>query len=306
MSWLGANTFATPRGLRRRLDIAALFTSAHCLLSVFPEVFTASATMRRKCRSGLQHHPIGWKRAPPNVFPINVSWQTWRLAFEFHDATRDLYWREVEPNLPGLRRLYAAHGGAVTTVTLLREPMQHIYSAWAYLPPLTNDRLRISLDFADWAHRYASGLQAGWLQGCRRPSYCLHQSHYHPQRGYHNLLGGAAVLNTSLRNLARFDVVGVLSCLPNLYRAIESHAGLVPIDDDEAFRRRMHAPNRKLIHVRTETSRHLRNATHASVVWSAIRSNQTAWRLIASAIEHDALLFETAKVLARIADRANC
>ena len=298
MSWLGANSFASPRGFRRRLDIAAIYTSAHCLLTIFPEILAASTNTRGKCINGLQHHPIGWKRSPVNVLPADLSWQTSRLAFEFHDSTREVYWRDIDPKLPALRRLYATHGGVVTTVTLLRDPMQHIFSAWAYLPPLTNDRLRISLSFADWAHKHASGLQAGWLQGCLRPRYCPNQSRHHPQCGYHNQAGGAAVLNMSLRNLARFDVVGVLSCLPSLYRAIESHARLAPIDDDESFRRRMHAPNRKLIHVRTETARRLRNVTHASVVLPAIRNNQTAWRIVASAVQHDALLFEAAKARA--------
>lgn len=309
MHWLSTNAYATPRGLRPRLDVAAVWTSVPCFLATYPEVFTGRRWKRRCRGAGLQHNAVSWKQRIPINFPAD-RWQSSRMAIEFHDHTKPLFWSEVMPNIARLRRLYASitRGGNVTTLTVLRSPLQHLYSAWAYKPPLDAARRSVRLGFVEWARRHAIGLQAGWLAS-RVPTK------YHPDRGYHSTLRGqedvAAALNDSLRNLATFSIVGVLSCLPPLLRAVEAHAALVPIDDEATFARRLHAPNGRPLHVRP---RHLASLTSGlcgphghehddaacrgtdpTSVWQALRANATAWLLLQDAVRYDDVLYSAAR-----------
>ena len=300
MTWLSANGYSSPWRFQHRLDLVAGYSSAPCLLVLLSDALNFSASARRRCFNkksaggGLQQYSTPWRK-PPALVPVTaLDWRESRIGVEFHDVTRDLFWREVVPRLPALRRLYAELGGTVTTITLVRNPSAHILSAWSYLPPLTPDRSQIALGFVEWAQQHAMGLQASYLSASTR-----YHPRFHPRRGFHSSLASSpveavAVLNESLHNVKSFfDVVGILSCLPRFFRSIEAHARLTPIDSPVRFDKRLRAPHGKLIWVATSTgiARRLRNLTAPHAVWPAVRANTSAMEILHQATRLDDTLY---------------
>jgi len=165
---------------------------AGCTQELLDRCRAPSAVSWRRRRSRL-----GRSRGAGNLDPVLDDWRSLRLAAEFHGADSDAFFLEaVLPSLPALRSLYAAHNGSFAAATLLREPIDYLFSAYRMWPPRTApsapssaadasaSSLRVT-PFPTWVAD-ASGLQAGSLVAplCTRSS---------PQRGVYHQGGDACV-----------------------------------------------------------------------------------------------------------------
>jgi hypothetical protein len=149
------------------------------------------------------------------LIPAGFNAQTgdWRtagpLAVEFHGASGPFFMQYVLPAAQRLRRLYHGAAGRCKLATVIREPTDLLFSTFYMWPP----RIGTSLTpFPEWL-RTAHGLQAGYLTS---PS-CTNSSR---GTGLRNLCGCDAVAEAS-RTLARFDLVGVTSCLSTFLDDVE-------------------------------------------------------------------------------------
>jgi len=162
------------------------------------------------------------------------AWKRARVAVEFHTpGVQAFYIGSVEPALPQLRELYRAVGGRVVTATLVREPVSHVFSAWYMWPPVQSNepsatRLPVE-NFTAWAESVEAA-QAGLLV-LEKPGV-MHTRFGPMRRGMHSsdTTQGkrCSILPDARARLARFDLVGVTSCLPSLLRAVEARLGLQP------------------------------------------------------------------------------
>ncbi len=94
------------------------------------------------------------------------AWQRFRVAIEFHSGTKEFFHEAISPQLQSLRQMYAARGGRMLTLTLLREPISHIISSWLMWPPADHtqpERSRgLARDFPTWIED-AVALQVGLI-----------------------------------------------------------------------------------------------------------------------------------------------
>lgn len=123
MKWLHKLVSTHDRNLGNltpRLTSLYDFTHTSCLLSQHGDLFPGYAKLWDERRCSVPHPP---------------PWQRSATAAEFHAYTKKRYWEDFVPVLPQLRAKYAAANGTVITVTLLREPISHIMSAYKMWPP---------------------------------------------------------------------------------------------------------------------------------------------------------------------------
>ena len=123
MKWLHKLVSTHDRNLGNltpRLTSLYDFTHTSCLLSQHGDLFPGYAKLWDERRCSVPHPP---------------PWQRSATAAEFHAYTKKRYWEDFVPVLPQLRAKYAAVNGTVITVTLLREPISHIMSAYKMWPP---------------------------------------------------------------------------------------------------------------------------------------------------------------------------
>ena len=109
-------------------------------------------------------------RAPVGRRP---DWRTTAVAVEYHGLAHGLFWDHVEPQLPVLRRRYAAIGGRLLTLTTVRDPALLIVSWYRQWPPRLPNRT--VAPFRPWLSN-ASGLLTRALAYPRAPWKIFHST----------------------------------------------------------------------------------------------------------------------------------
>ena len=155
------------------------------------------------------------------------------VAVEFHASIGHALFQKLRSHLPELRRKYAAHNGTLRTLTILREPVAHMLSVFRMWPPRirgasggrrgihrASHRLRAAplVPFDAWLP-LASGLQCCALTApfVARMPYGWTPSPPAEERG---------CSPACHQRLAEFDLVGLTSCMPSVYRAVEAALAL--------------------------------------------------------------------------------
>ena len=156
------------------------------------------------------------------------------VAVEFHASIDHALFQRLRSHLPELRRKYAAHNGTLRTLTILREPVAHMLSVFRMWPPRMPRRPPAGgEEYIEQVHRLraaplvpfdawlplASGLQCCALTApfVARMPYGWTPSPPAEQRG---------CSPACHQRLAEFDLVGLTSCMPSVYRAVEAALAL--------------------------------------------------------------------------------
>ena len=156
------------------------------------------------------------------------------VAVEFHASIGHALYQKLRSHLPELRRKYAAHNGTLRTLTILREPVAHMLSVFRMWPPRMPRRPPAGgEEYIEQIHRLraaplvpfdawlplASGLQCCALTApfVARMPYGWTPSPPAEQRG---------CSPACHQRLAEFDLVGLTSCMPSVYRAAEAALAL--------------------------------------------------------------------------------
>ena len=156
------------------------------------------------------------------------------VAVEFHASIGHALFQRLRPHLAELRRKYAAHNGTLRTLTILREPVAHMLSVFRMWPPRMPRRPPAGgEEYIEQVHRLraaplvpfdawlplASGLQCCALTApfVARMPYGWTPSPPAEQRG---------CSPACHQRLAEFDLVGLTSCMPSVYRAVEAALAL--------------------------------------------------------------------------------
>lgn len=186
----------------------------NCFYDAFPSLFPHERPKR------CQHMPPPWHRSD--------------LAMHLHtEDDIDHFWATIEPKLPELRLLYAAHNGTFVTTVAIREPRSHIRSHYKMWPPRVD------------ATPGADHSRTGGVRVERHRSVTIMPFHAYLQsrsseawgRLAKNLVrapgGGeiraptcsADVVTLARRRLRAFDVVGLTNCARRHYRELGRRLG---------------------------------------------------------------------------------
>ena len=304
--WLAHNALSTPRGMPQRLDYSIEYSGAHCLLALFPDVFP-SRRHERNCN--VAPHVLDNRVKAPTLAVDQLDWRRLRLAVEFHDVSHSLFWTHVAPNLDALLARYRALNGSLVTATLLRDPLAYLISVFRYFPPVVAARPREGglrngslVPFASWV-RHADGLQLGRFALNDRAPYSWHgircfamSTAIRHRTGFFNRRG-CVDLTAVLANLRAFDIVGVTSCLPAVFAAIEHRLGMAPVDSAACQSRRMREANGHLLHISPRGASRTFRSQLVNVTWAHL--NHSTRRLALEVVRKcDARLYEHAEARA--------
>ena len=221
-SWMARQAHATPPSLAPRLSIFWDAVRAACFVALHRDLLVVD--QRNRAAQGLG----SMERDAKSLAELRVSWEYVRVAVEFHTSTADIFLSRVLPNLPALAARYEAAGGRLLVVTTVRQPVSHLISAFDYKGPRWDDAPDPAAPFTECALRGggASGLQVGGFvtvgsgSGQRRQALRWHG--FGLNESYVNDAGcEPSTLSEARAALARFDLVGLTECLPQLFRAIE-------------------------------------------------------------------------------------
>tara|TARA_B110001452_G_scaffold267538_1_gene277933 strand:+ start:562 stop:1404 length:843 start_codon:yes stop_codon:yes gene_type:complete len=192
-------------------------------MSLFPTLFPfISSTQRSGCERRL------------------ARWYTADIALHLH-ADNDFasYWRHVEPQLPALRLLYAAHKGTVVTTLALRDPYAHIRSDYKMWPPRVTatpdvDHSRTGGTAQEYGHLvtlvpFHEYLRTHAAKAWGKLSKTLaHESHDEQNCS-------SAVIALARRRLLAFDVVGLTSCARQHYRQLGRRLNWTCLVDEQVM-----------------------------------------------------------------------
>ena len=267
--WLLRNAGVRSHGLPARLDGFVRYYEARCFVCMqlarsLPGHFDdlcGAADARRELRACREDYSKGAKRLRPAAFDLlrRDWWNGGRLAVEFHGPTGESFIKGVLPHAAALRDLYARYNGTCTLVTVVREPVDLLFSSYHMWPPRSDasatdrdggtgaggggdasgggaaqhassggqSRGNGVVPFPNWV-RGATGLQAGLLTS---PS-CVEISH---TTGHRNRCGCDGAMAVAAREaVRRFDLVGVTSCLGAFFDLLEASATIGPVDAPRA------------------------------------------------------------------------
>ena len=172
---------------------------------------------------------FAWRKAKPldhvrssNDFKMDqttslFAWQTMRIGVEFHTPQpREFFMTSVLPRMGRMRALYRVHQGEALAVTVVRDPLDHIFSVYRMWPPVVNNTLQ---PFPS----YLSPKRAGLIVGClTQPVQTRDMSRGNPL-GCQN-----ASLANAIANLRNFDMVGVTENLDAFGRTLTPGALAMP------------------------------------------------------------------------------
>jgi hypothetical protein len=156
----------------------------------------------------------------------DVVWRDSRIALEFHaEGSLAAFVADVLPMMPALRWRYEQEGGVALAMVLLREPVQHLLSAYRMWPPCDKSPsrrrdCRLATSFATFAEG-AAGAQAGRLT--LQPGTPLRTATiFRRQSGMHvsAATGCAALVRSAQSALDAVDVVAPTDCLRSVLRSV--------------------------------------------------------------------------------------
>ena len=227
--WLLRNAGLRSRGLPIRLRGLVRYYEARCFMCLqFGTVFSCPEAERRQCRRAPARKGRGlfdsarddWRTAGP-------------LAVEFHGPTGWTFIQDVLPRMHAVRELYAARNGSVVLATLLREPVDLLFSSYHMWPPRpdpspstraakgSSELARVT-PFPEWLRSGVGGLQVALFNSPE----CVTISH---AEGHRTRCECARMLRTARAALRSFEVVGITSCLGGFFDRVEA-AMLAPPD----------------------------------------------------------------------------
>ena len=208
-----------------------------CFFELFPALFPGHARAPTNCTAV-------WERAG-YAGGGQPAWQRHAIAVEHHGGSSQAgFFNVLEPKLPQLRLLYAAHNGTILTTTVVRSPRAVVRSTYKMWPP------RAPAETAQGAAVTAAG---GFSMELKRKRLVVlpfgyYLRHRPPLAALANqLLAGSGLEaaecadgnGTSLRSLelARqrlrsFDEVGVTECTRRYWRRLGARLGWSNLVDE--------------------------------------------------------------------------
>jgi hypothetical protein len=262
-SWGPVKVARETSGVRLRLPLLIPSGGHACFLHLFPSIFPR-ARRHAQGKSAQQCASRFPKLAAPS------SWSRHDLAVEFH-TTQDLeaFWREVEPALPALRMLYAAHNGTLLTTTSVRDAASVIRSTYKMWPPIIPEsspevqqlpagvtstsgpfqgRVLPFSYYLETREEMATGpLTKALLADHRRDVWGRQRLPFSPGKSSKHRAGsisssggsaGAFNCTTAVRAAARrrlhaFDIVGVTECTRHYWRQLGARLGWSNLVDED-------------------------------------------------------------------------
>lgn len=223
------------------------YGTERCFFSLFPEFFPRYAN--------------SWH--PPLCGNRRAAWRSASIVLEAHDLnTRLAFWRELAPQLPSLRQLYASANGTLVTTVAVRAPESHVRSYYRMWPPqLGGGKVQLFSEFlsepargvlrgkgdgigtaARLAMPAASGLQAHSLApeatGAPPREWARFLAAANDGRGGGNASVAATRVSetacpmaTATERLHGFDVVGLTECTAQFWQRLSKRLGWGLNDD---------------------------------------------------------------------------
>lgn len=220
--WLLRNAGVRARGLPVRLDGYVRYYEARCFICLqLADVLglTGNDGCDEQTRSQCADQPPN--RRPAAFDAARGDWRTaGTLAAEFHGPTGEFFTGTVLPHVQQIRRVYARLNGSCVFATLVRDPIDFVFSSYHMWPPrIAPDRV---LAFPEWVTT-AAGLQIAFMAD---PS-CVTISSVQGHRS--RCTCNSHAIRVAKQAVRRMDVVGVTECLDHFYDRLE-HAALLPKD----------------------------------------------------------------------------
>ena len=220
--WLLRNAgVRSPRGAQKRFSGIVRYYEAVCFVCLqFGHLLGPEAGA--VCTAGAKRKCHAYKLHPNGAFDFNVEegWRGAQVAVEFHGSSDRFFMAHVLPRMSAFQQLYAEHNGTCASAVLVREPVGFLFSNYYMWPPRPHptDNSIVS-PFPRWLST-AAGLQSGFLT----VPFCTNSSRATGQRSFCGCGGSKA--RQAVSALKRFDIVGLTSCMPSFFDAVERRIGL--------------------------------------------------------------------------------
>ena len=135
--WLLRNAGVRARGLPTRLQGLVRYYESRCFLCLqLHEVLAAGCPESEALQCG----KVAPRRGHGSFDSAHGDWRTaGALAVEFHGPSAGTFVEDVLPRAHALRKLYASRNGSVTLATLIREPVDFLFSSYHMWPPRPGD-----------------------------------------------------------------------------------------------------------------------------------------------------------------------
>ena len=309
--WLLRNAGVRARGLPARLNGIVRYYEAQCFFCLqLADALGADSgceqSVRRKCAGGFTKRPASFDFERGNWLTAGA------LAVEFHGPSEAIFIEHVLPRAHALRELYAKRNGTCKFATIIREPIDFLFSSYHMWPPRPlqqqsskQRRLQrpqraaaagssttavaassangitaadadvaraVVVAFPRWV-RSAPGLQTAFLTS---PS-CVAVSR---ADGHRNKCGSdPKAVGSAATALAQFDVVGVTACLSSFFDSVATAMRFSPPDTPSArHQRRARGGNASAgllqAQPRCGDCSALENAAHARWSWDGLSAVQ--------------------------------
>jgi len=240
-AWRARKAELLQQGAELRLPLTLPKGTHECFFALFPEVFPeyADANQQPLC---LGH----WRAA--GLPSGRLTWQRHAIVVEHHGGAQSMgaFFDVLEPRLPQLRLLYAAHNGTLLTTTTVRSPRALVRSAYKMWPPRVpaaspegaaatraggipfevRGQNFIALPF-DYFLRRRGGTPSTGLSMTQQLLV-----HYRPIQCDGSLANSSALAARARRRLRAFDVVGVTECTRRYWRVLGSRLGWSNLVDE--------------------------------------------------------------------------
>ena len=310
--WILRNAGLRARGLPARLNGLVRYYEARCFvcLQLGERVMTQGCSKHETKQCNEQN----FKSIKGSFHSRNGDWRTaGPLAIEFHGPSASTFLRDLLPHASALRAMYAQHNGTVVFATLVREPVDLLFSSYHMWPPRSSGgdgggskagkgrgtRQNAVTPFPAWVRRgggdVPSGSQlqqsVGSLEGLQVANFvdpaCVYVSREHGQRN--RCACDANTRRRAVAALGQFDVVGITSCLPGFMDELESKMRLSPEAlDARALRRAMRGnvsagPLRSK--PRCTDCSEAESSAHAGWTWDVLDANTAARTLQTAACD---------------------
>ena len=239
MEWLKRNIPPRSQGLQRRLSGVVDYSAVRCFFAtqfggndgVLPDYSTSA----QGCKLRVADPTLWWSGFPKSTGEEDMLtadrhrglWKRLRIAAEFHSGIKGDFLKHVAPRMAQLRAAYAEVNGTVLTMTLVREPVAHLISAYRMWPPMLYHKARsagrqVAQEFPEWAAG-ARAAQVGLF--ALRPGRAIVQTAFAPEwRGMHNPAASGSSWCGSLpqarETLRMIDLVVPTDCMALLYPSV--------------------------------------------------------------------------------------